>query len=118
MYWDLEFFDDEAFNVLSIEELTKLAKVLQTTPSSLLFGEEPIPPLPPATFAELAERLRERVREDAITLEELAERVGWELQSFLDDPSTMGDLPIFGLRWICREVGVDWMCVLESLDEG
>ncbi|HZI89103.1 MAG TPA: hypothetical protein VFD83_01470 [Candidatus Polarisedimenticolia bacterium] len=115
MTWDPERFDHEAFDVLSVEELSKLAAVLQTPLLSLLFGEEPVPPLRPTGFDEIAEGLRARMRTDAISVEDLAERVGWELQSFLDDPSTLGQLPIFGLRWVCREVGADWVSVLESL---
>jgi transcriptional regulator with XRE-family HTH domain len=118
MYWDLEDFDHEAFDVLSIDELCRLAAVLQVPVMTLLFGEEPVPPLEPTGFDEIAEGLRSKMRTDAVTLEELAERVGWELQSFLDDPNTMRELPIFGLRWICREVGADWVSVLEGLPDG
>ena len=60
MYWDLELFDSETFDVISIQQLVNLAAVLKTPPLSLLFGENPVAPLPRTTFAEVVSRLRAR----------------------------------------------------------
>jgi transcriptional regulator with XRE-family HTH domain len=46
MYWDLELFDAEAFTVISVRQLERLASVLGTSANALLFGEEPASPGP------------------------------------------------------------------------
>jgi hypothetical protein len=66
-------------------------------------------------YSEVVARLRARMVEEAISEDELGDRVGWELDSLLDNPSSFADLPIFGLRWICREVGVDWATTLSNV---
>lgn len=115
MYWDLELFDNEAFDVISVEELSKLAGVLKIPLMVLLFGEEPPQPLPATTYADVVQRLRVKALEGATTTEELAEKIGWELTTFFYDPSNLRKLPIFGLRWICREVDVDWASTLMNV---
>ena len=56
MYWDLELFDSEVFEVISVQQIVDLAAVLETSPLFLLFGEEPPAPLPRTTYAELVSR--------------------------------------------------------------
>jgi transcriptional regulator with XRE-family HTH domain len=114
MYWDLELYDDEAFTVISVRQLQRLAAVLGTSVNALLFGEEPSPELPGASFAEVVTRLRSRMTEDAMSAEHLGDHIGWELHSLMLDPDTLGDLPVCGLRSVCHAVGVDWVAALRA----
>src|SRR5689334_11899982 len=41
MYWDLELHDDEAFDVISVQDLVTLAAILKVSVMYLLFGQEP-----------------------------------------------------------------------------
>jgi transcriptional regulator with XRE-family HTH domain len=117
MYWDLEFFDDEAFTVISVKQLQRLAAVLETSVSALLFSEEPPPEFPGASYAEVTAKLRKKIAEEAISLEHLGDQIGWELGPLLDDPDALGDLPIDGLRSVCQAVGVDWVAALRTLPD-
>jgi hypothetical protein len=113
MYWDLEFHDDEAFTVVSVKQLQRLAVVLGTSVITLLFGEEP-PELPAAGYVELVARLRARLAEEKLSVEELSDRIGWELEPLLADPDTLGDLPIYAVRSVCLAAGIDWVAPLKT----
>lgn len=112
MYWDLELYDDEAFTVVSVEQLRRLAAVLGTSVSVLLFDDEPSSEVAGVSYEEVITRLRERMAKDRVSVEQLGDQIGWELQPLLDDPGALGDLPVYALRSICRAAGVDWVGVL------
>ena len=113
MYWDLEFHDDEAFTVVSVKQLQQLAVVLGTSVTALLFGEEPFE-LPAAGYSEIVARLHARLAEEKVSVEELGERIGWELAPLLADPDALGDLPICAMRSVCQAAGIDWVAPLRT----
>jgi transcriptional regulator with XRE-family HTH domain len=114
MYWDLELFDAEAFTVISVRQLERLASVLGTSANALLFGEEPASPEAGVSYADVVARLKVRLTEDGVDLEQLGNIVGWDLGGVFADPGTLGDMPIDGLRSVCRAVNVDWVTVLST----
>jgi hypothetical protein len=118
MYWDLEFHDDEAFTVIAVSDLVILAAILRTPLMRLLFGEEPSPPLAAVPYSDVARRLRARMEDEAIAADDLSERAGWELAEYLDTPEKLAELPICGLRSICRVAGVDWAAALATAARG
>jgi transcriptional regulator with XRE-family HTH domain len=113
MYWDLELYDDEVFTNISVRQLQRLAAVLGTSVNALLFGEEAASNFPSAPYVDVVARLRVRMADDAISLEQLGDRIGWEIRPLFTDPGTLGELPISGLRSVCRAAGVDWVSVLQ-----
>jgi transcriptional regulator with XRE-family HTH domain len=114
MYWDLELFDDEAFTVISVRQLQRLASVLETTVNVLLFGEAPTATLPTAQYRDVVARLEVRMAEDAVSIDQLGDRIGWDLGPLLTDPGALGDLPVAGLWSVCRAAIVDWVGVMNS----
>jgi transcriptional regulator with XRE-family HTH domain len=114
MYWDLELYDDEAFTVISTEQFRRLAAVLGASVSALLFGEEPSSEPPATSYAEVVARLRAKMAEEAISVEQLGDRIGWELHELFMDPDKLGDLPICGLRSVCQAAGIDWFAVVRT----
>ena len=54
------------------------------------------------------------MHERAISVDQLGELAGWELAEHLDNPSKLAELPIFGLRWVCRVADVDWATTLAN----
>jgi hypothetical protein len=112
MYWDLEFHDTEAFDVISIDDLVSLARILQVTPNYLLFGEEPSTPAVPVSYSEVVRRLREKMEAGNLSVDRMGDVVGVEIRECLEVPERLGDLPIFLLRGICQVVGVDWAATL------
>jgi transcriptional regulator with XRE-family HTH domain len=112
MYWDLEFHDSEAFDVISVGDLGHLASVLQVSPSFLLFGGEPSPPILPVSYSEAVRRIRETMAAEGLSIDEMSDAVGVELRDYLQDPERLSELPIFELRWVCQAAGIDWVDVL------
>jgi len=109
MYWDLEFHDSEAFDVISVGDLSRLAGILQVSVFYLLFGEEPSFPVPTVSYSEIVRRIGEAMAAKGMSIDEMGDAVGVELRDYLHDPDRLSELPIFELRWICQAVGVNWV---------
>jgi hypothetical protein len=114
MYWDLEFHDNEAFDVISVDDLVNLAKILQVTPDYLLFGEEPPSPVAPVSYSEIVRRLREKMEAENLSVDRIGDIVNVEIREYLQEPERLGELPIFLLRGICNVVDVDWAATLTN----
>jgi transcriptional regulator with XRE-family HTH domain len=112
MYWDLEWHDDELFMCVDFDRLPELAAVLETSLLVLLFGEEPREPPTRVSYAEVAQRIANRIGGGDVTVEELSEAVGWELRPILDNPAALGTYNIAGVHDVCQAVGVDWVGLL------
>jgi hypothetical protein len=109
MYWDLEFHDSEAFDVISVGDLSRLAGILQVSVFYLLFGEDPSPSLVPVSYSEIVRRIDETMAAKGSSIDEMGDAVGVELRDYMHDPDRLSELPIFELRWICQAVGVNWV---------
>ena len=112
MYWDLEFHDSEAFDVISVQDLITLSSILQVTVNYLLFGEEPSSPIVPVSYSVIVQRLREKMAADKLSVDEMGDIVNLELREYLQEPERLGELPIAAVRAICQAVGVDWAAML------
>ena len=88
-------------------QLQRLASVLGTSANTLLFGEEPALAESVATYADVVARLHVRMTNDGVDVEQLGNEVGWDLDAFLTDPEALGEVPIDGLRSVCRVANVD-----------
>jgi transcriptional regulator with XRE-family HTH domain len=102
-YGDLERFDDEAFTVLSLEQLLDLGKALNVEPRVLLLGEEVAASTSTITFGDIAARLADRIAREGQTIDEFGDRIGWDVEPVLKDPT------------ICTAAGLDWVAALPSL---
>jgi hypothetical protein len=114
MYWDLELYDDEAFTVISVRQLQCLAVALETSVNRLLFGHEPIAVVAAVHYADVVARLQARAIEESISIEQLGDRIGWDVAPLLTDSAAVGELPIVGLWSVCQEANVDWVSVINA----
>ncbi len=112
-YQDVETHDDEVFTSLSVKEIAALAGMFKMSVSEMLFGSQTAGQATPVPYAEIARRLEELARSESITMDELGDRVGWELDPIVRNPEALGDLNIPGLRDICKALGLDWLPILE-----
>ncbi|HEU5179878.1 MAG TPA: helix-turn-helix transcriptional regulator [Candidatus Polarisedimenticolia bacterium] len=112
-YQDVEWHDDEVFTSLSVKEIAALAGILKMTVSEMLFGSRATGLAPPVSYAEIARRLEELARSEKTTLDELGNRIGWDLDPIVRNPEALGDLNIPGLHDICKPLGLDWLSILE-----
>ena len=107
-YHDLERYDEEIVDTISLEQLIRLASALRLDLRSFFAAED----VGHVSFAELTERLQRVLDNDGVTLAELEDEVGWELQPQLSEPATFGDLPAIALADIGQRVGLDWRSFL------
>ena len=107
-YHDLERFDEEIVDTVSLEQLIRLASALRLDLRSFFVAED----VGQVSFADLAEKLQRVLDHDGVTLSELEDEVGWELQRYLAEPATFGDLPAIALADIGQRVGLDWRSFL------
>ena len=112
MYWDLEFHDSEAFDVISVFDLVVLAGILRVSVAHLLFGEDPPSSLASVSYSEIVQRLRRRMDTDELSVDAIEDIVGVEIREYLQKPERLGELPISLMRNICQAVRVDWAATL------
>lgn len=111
-YWDIEFHDDEAFTSFSVEQLARLTDILGVSLRALFFGADSNPSGERTSFALITQRLQALAAKEGLSIDELSERVGWELEEILATPESLGELNVAGLRDVCMAVGVDWTTAL------
>ena len=117
-YQDVEWHDDEVFMNLSLKEVVALAGILKMSTSQLLFGSQSTPPMAPVSPMEIVRRLEELARSEGVTMDELGDRLGWDLNPIVRNPEAMGDvLNIPGLHDICKALGLDWLSNLERVGQ-
>ena len=113
MYWDLELHNDEIFTCVDLAALSGLAEALEIPLMTLLFGEEPPAPIAKVSYEDVSNAIARRMAQEGLTVEQLSELVGWDLQSILDSPEVLGTFNIAGARDVCRAVGMDWVGLLQ-----
>jgi transcriptional regulator with XRE-family HTH domain len=111
--WDIESCDDEISDCYSPSQVRQFCRVLGVHPTEL-FAIETAESSVPAT--ELARLIHEECRARGVTLEQFEDAVGWRLSACIEPPDRLlEDMTIEGLRWLCRELRIDWQRVILSL---
>lgn len=117
---DLENNEGELEETLDLDQIRKLALLLNVGMAQLLTGS-PVPPgTAPMSFKDLARHVRRRLETEP-GLESLEERTGWDLADYLKRPDTEGwGQRIQFYKDVCGALGVDWVGILaygEALPE-
>jgi transcriptional regulator with XRE-family HTH domain len=114
-YADLETRDDELASTLTMFKAMELASIFGVTLHELL--DEP--PLADEHIAitELPDRIIAHAKREGISVEQLAERVGWELQEFLGSPVQLAaELPIRFFQALAAALGINWLALVPDED--
>ena len=111
-YWDIELHNDEAFDCFSVAHLGQLATILGVSLDVLLFGSQFTVPTTCTSFATIVERLRAVAEKEGLTIDELSDRIGWDLTAAVANPETLNQFNLVGLRDVCRAIGIDWVSAL------
>ena len=114
-YWDLEHHNDEAFTVASLEKLTALGQILGVEPRSLLLGSEAKDVIQTVTFGDISARLAERIAQEATTVEQFGDTIGWDVRPIVTDSQALWGYDVEGLYNICKALGLDWVAALPGL---
>jgi len=111
--WDIESFEDELCSCFSPFEVRQFCEVL---------GARPAEPFDVSTTEsavsakELVERIHAECRKRGVTLEQFEDAVGWRLGQCMEPPERLlNDMTLDGLKWLCRELGIDWHRVILGL---
>ncbi len=111
-YYDLEAFDDELPTSLSLDKVALLFTLLKIEPA-MFFATAP----PPESVSPdaLIRKISEYLNTKRMTVSEFEDRVGWDIEPLLKEPSKILSYDIDALRDICNEIGVDWLSVVQSI---
>ena len=112
-YWDIEFHDDEAFDCFSLAELRQIATILKTPLEVLLFGNGFNGSTSGTSPSMIAERLRVLAGSEGLTIDELGDRLGWDLTPIMADPEAIDQFNLAGLSDLCAAIGVDWVSAIQ-----
>ncbi len=102
-YRDLESYDDELEEVLSIKGAILLAQILKTSVQELVFGE--ILDANPVQMATLPEVIQQHLEHTGKTLEIFEDQVGWYLA---DLSNVTRDYTLEFLRNLAKELAIPY----------
>lgn len=114
-YYDAEGRDDEVFTVLSLAQIVRLGRLLSVAPGELLFGPSG-PERQEISFAEIVERLGEKLEASGLSAEEFGEKIGWDVSNVLSRSDALWEFNLVGLRDVCNAIDVDWVTALPGQD--
>ena len=112
-YYDLESYDVEVLDCLSLNELQKMCRVLEIAPVDLLSDEaKNYSGLNHLSFTEFTEMVKKHIESRGITIAEFEDRVGWEIEGLLNNPEGIWERNVQFLKDACGELGVNWLSVV------
>jgi transcriptional regulator with XRE-family HTH domain len=105
---DLERYDEEIEECISIDQLVAIAKAFDVEPWDLLANDgEQLPPTD-VSFDQVANIVRDRMGKLGFSLHDLEHQVGWALGPFLEAPDSATKNPASFLRDLCTDFGIAW----------
>ena len=114
-YFDLESYDDEVVDCLSLTELRKMYRALNMTPADLFSDEaRGSDDAGHLSFAEFSKKVKSHIESHGMTVPEFEDKVGWELESLLNDPEEIWERNVQFLKDVCVELGINWLRVAPS----
>ena len=115
-YSDLEKRDDELTSTLTIFKAMELASILGVTLHELL--DEPPVADERIALMELPERILAHAKREGISVEQLEERVGWDLHEFIGSPVQLAaELPILFFQALGATLGINWLRLVPDENE-
>jgi len=104
---DLESYDDEIDNSLSISRIRKLLQVLRLEPVVVLGDPTDESLANVGSYQALANAVRLHLQEHGLTLSAFEALVGWELGRPLMHPEVFGEMNLDGLRSVATAIRVN-----------
>ena len=108
-YYDLESYADEVTTCLSLRQAAQLFRVLGIDPQE--FFERSSLETEIVTLDGLFERINNYLTTHQITVSDLEDEVGWEIEPLLKEHSKLLEYDIDALKDICNRIGIDWLGV-------
>ena len=109
-YDEWEAYEGELNMATSLRQLSKIAGALGIR-TSAIFDDSPSEG-PPVHPEELCKRIRTHLDATGMSVEEFENRVGFEMAPALAAWSKVLDWNLDCLRFVCKELGIDWRLAL------
>jgi transcriptional regulator with XRE-family HTH domain len=110
-YYDVEAYDYEVTDNISLRKLAAIARTLGTTVPEIIDGARTSVPVAKQSLAELA---RARMASEAMTVDAYSERIGWDIRPVLANPEQVWEYPFCMLAALCADLGADWRAFIEE----
>ena len=114
-YGDLESYDKEIIDVVSVKTAARLARLYNQSLLQLLVPEKEMWPKEHLSEKQLAEKAKALMMQKGLSQEEAEDQVGWFLESFLANPRAyVEENPIMFLQDLSRFIGINWLSSISN----
>lgn len=113
-YNDLETYDDEILDTISLRQLVTLSYALGLDLVDF-FSNGASKPAESVSLDALAEKIKDYIAARSLTVAEFEDAVGWQVANSLTEPGQFMNFNLTGLMDVTRPLGVDWRAVLADL---
>lgn len=114
-YADLEKHDGELASTLSLFKAMELASIFGVTLAELL--DEPPVTDERIALIDLPDRILAHASRKGISVAQLEEQIGWELQDFVGAPvRSAAGLPIRFFQALAAAIGINWLALVPDED--
>ena len=114
-YRDLEAFDDETIDCISLQQVVIVSKVLHLNLIDF-FSDSRELPQESVSLEDLANKIKDFLITHHITSSELQDKAGWEgIEECLEHPSNFLKYNITALVDICETVRINWLSVISGI---
>jgi hypothetical protein len=115
-YGDLEQRDEELASTLTLFQAMELASALGVRLPDLVPGSPA--PAERISVMELPDLIRARMSRDGLSIEQLEDRVGWDLKEFIESPLQVAtELPIAFLQALAAHLDISWLALVPAEDD-
>ncbi|MDB6064441.1 MAG: hypothetical protein JWR26_649 [Pedosphaera sp.] len=109
-YEEWESHPGELTSAISLGELVELASVLDVSTAFIFEGKKPTGK--EISLDELCAKMNAHLSSTGKTIEEFEDEVGFEMEPSLNESSEIINWNVDCLRFVCEEIGVDWLLAL------
>jgi hypothetical protein len=109
-YYDLENCNGELYRNIGLGELSRLCSDIGIKTRDLFDDRAELGPT--VSPEQLISKVRDYLNNTGMSVEDFENRVGFEIEPSLKDVAKVMDWNIDFLRWLCRELGLNWRLAL------
>lgn len=114
-YFDLEAYNDEVLDCISIYELRKMSSAFGVTPVEVLTTvSKTEDKAVHISYVELVERIKKHLETQQMTAAEFEDKVGWYIESLFDNPQEIEERCVQFLIDVCDELQINWLAAVPN----
>ena len=111
-YYDIEQCEGDLTSCCSLNEILRICKLLDIHPGDLFCKGNPAV----ISILDVIRRIQTQCVEKKISIGKFEDLVGWRVESCLTNPTkALNEWNIDCLIDVCKELNIDWRCVIAGL---